>query len=154
TVKNASSQAGTVAGTNAILDLSGLSNFVYNASGGTLTVAGSGSDARGSGILRLAGVTNSITVGTISVATASGNGGLGGSIFLGSGTNVINVGTLNLSAGKVNPANLKFPGSTGGLRLRGVGGTDADRATFLLANRNNTGSGTPVGTVDFTGGHV
>ncbi|HXU79352.1 MAG TPA: autotransporter-associated beta strand repeat-containing protein [Methylomirabilota bacterium] len=138
----------------ATLDLSGLSNFVYTAAGGTLTVAGSGSDARGSGVLTLAAVTNFITVGTINIATETGNGGnTGNAINLGAGTNVINVGTFNVVAGKINTAVVHFPGATGGLRLRGTGGTDADRANFVVANRNNSGSGTANGTLDFTGGH-
>jgi hypothetical protein len=40
-----------------------------------------------------------------------------------------------------------------GLRLRGVNGNadDSSRATIIVANRNNTGTGTPNGTVDLTG---
>jgi autotransporter-associated beta strand protein len=134
-----------------------LSNFVYSASGGTLTVAGSGSDARGTGQLSLAGGSNTITVGTIQIGVASGNGpgtSFIDSLNLGAGSNIINVGTLNIAAGKINNGKLQFLGSTGGLRLRGVGGTDTDRVTITLANRNNSGSGTVNGQVDFTGGHA
>jgi fibronectin-binding autotransporter adhesin len=138
------------------LDLSGLTNFIFTNATGTITVAGtsSGSEARGSGRLNLAGGTNTITVGTINVALGTGNGGLGGTIYLGTGTNILNVGTINLAAGKINNATMKFLDVTGGLRIRGVTGADDDRnVTMTLGNRSNSGSGTPTGVLDFTGGH-
>src|SRR6185369_14933860 len=55
------------------LDMSGLSNFVYNASGGTWVIAGSGGAARAQGVINLAGFSNNITVGTINFNTGSGN---------------------------------------------------------------------------------
>src|SRR4051812_40623532 len=48
----------------ATLDLSGLTNFVYNNSGGTIHVGGTGGN-RSAGSLSLAAVSNSITVGTL-----------------------------------------------------------------------------------------
>jgi len=137
------------------LDLSGLTNFIMTNASATITVAGtsSGSEARGSGRLDLA-QTNFITASAINVALGTGNGGLGGTLNLGEGTNVINVGTINLAAGKINNATMKFPGTTGGLRLRGVTGADDDRnVNITLGNRSNSGSGTPTGVMDFTGGH-
>lgn len=148
----------TVGGSGVLptLDLSGLTNFIYTNTAGSITVAGTatGSEARGSGLLNLAGGTNLITVGSINVALGTGNGGLGGTINLGAGTNVINVGTINLAAGKINNATIKFLGPTGGLRLRGVTGADSDRnVTMTLGNRGNSGSGTPTGTLNFVGGY-
>ena len=138
-----------------LLDLSSLTNFVYTNSAGAVDVAGySGSEARGSGQLNLAAVSNLVTVGTINVAIGSGNGGLGGTINLGTGTNIINVGTVNLGAGKVNTATIKFLGPTGGLRIRGVTGADSDRnVTMTLGNRSSSGTGTPTGNLTFTGGY-
>jgi hypothetical protein len=153
TVRNASSTGNS--GRLATLDLSGLSNFVLKASAGTLSVGGSGSEARGSGLLNLAGGSNNITVGTMSIGTATGNVGLSGTLNLGLGTNIINVANLNLGAGKANNAIIQFLGETGGLRIRGVGGTDNDRATFLIGNRNfsATTNGNVAGTMDLTGTH-
>jgi fibronectin-binding autotransporter adhesin len=71
---------------------------------------------------------------------------------LGSRTNIINVGTLNLAAGR-ETGNLQFNTSTGGLRLRGTGGSDADRANMVVGDRN-TGSSTAAtttGTISLTG---
>jgi len=139
-----------------LLDLSGLTNFIYTNVTGSITIAGtsSGSEARGSGQLNLAADTNIITVGTLNVALGTGNGGLGGTINLGTGTNVVNVGTVNLAAGKVNNATIKFLGPTGGLRLRGVTGDDSDRnVTMTLGNRSNSGTGTPTGVLNFLGGY-
>lgn len=135
---------GTAGGSMAVLDLSGLSNFTYNAFGGTITVASgpSGSEARGGGTLTLAGGSNNITAGTIAVALGTGNGGSGGTLNLGAGTNIINVDTVNVAAGKINNGTIQFAGATGGLRLRGSGGTDSDRANFTLGRRGNTGTGT------------
>ncbi|TAK93937.1 MAG: hypothetical protein EPO07_17500, partial [Verrucomicrobia bacterium] len=146
---------GTAGGSIAVLDMSGLTNFVYNNSGGTVTIASSasGSEARGGGIVNLAAVSNSITAGTIAMAVGTGNGGTtANALNLGAGTNVINANTINIAAGKVNTAVMKFLGSTGGLRLRGSGGTDADRANFVLGRRGNTGTGTILGSV-LLGGH-
>ena len=151
TVKNVTS-TGT-SGVLATLDLSGLSNFVYKASSGTLAVGGSGSDNRGSGQFNLAGGSNTLTVGTISIATGTGTNGLGGTLNLGTGTNILNVSTLNVGAGRSNNGILQFLGATGGLRLRGVGGTDSDRVSIVVANRNNSANGNVGGTIDFTGGH-
>lgn len=147
---------GTAGGSIATLDLSGLSNFVYNASSGIMTIASSasGAEARGGGVVTLAGVSNNITVGTIAMALGTGNGGTAANALnLGGGTNIINVGTVNVAAGKINSAVIKFAGATGGLRLRGVGGTDSDRANFTLGRRGNTGTGAINGNVILTGGH-
>lgn len=135
---------GSAGGSLATLDLSALSNFVYNSSSGTITIAsaGSGSEARGGGIVTLAASSNHITVGTLAMALGTGNGGVTvNALNLGAGTNIINAGTVNIAAGKINTAAIKFNSSTGGLRLRGVGGTDSDRANFTLGRRGNTGSG-------------
>lgn len=144
---------GTSGGSMAALDLSGLNTFVYDSSGGTITVASapSGSEARGGGLLTLAGTSNSITASTIAVALGTGNGGAGGTLILGAGTNIINVGTVNVAAGKINTGTIKFAGTTGGLRLRGTGGTDADRASFTLGRRGNSGTGTITGSALLNG---
>ena len=133
----------------ATLDLSGLNSFLYNNSGGTINVGGTGGN-RSAGSLSLAGGSNYITVGTLNLATGSGANAATSSLKLGAGTNIINVGAFNIVNNK-NSATLSFQAGTGGLRLRGVGGTDADRANFTVANRNQTGTGVATGTLALDG---
>lgn len=120
------------------LDLSGLSNFVYNASGGTLGIATVGS--RGMGTLTLAAISNSITANTININGATGTASTP-QMNLGSGTNRLNVGTFNVGGGR-STTTLQFLTSEGGLRLRGAGGTDTDRGNMTFGNRNTGGTGT------------
>jgi autotransporter-associated beta strand protein len=142
------------AGSTALLDLSALSNFVYNASSATLGVGNLG--GRGVGNLNLAGVSNSITAGTLAFETAAASSSVTATTILGAGTNIINASTINLAAQRSSDT-LKFPTgvTTAGLRLRGTGGTDADRATIVLGNRNAGGSsGTANGTLSLNGNLV
>jgi autotransporter-associated beta strand protein len=71
--------------------------------------------------------------------TSSSSSTASGTLTLGAGTNIINVGAINIGAAR-NTCTVQFPGVAGaGLRLRGVGGTDADLATMTLGNHNNSG---------------
>jgi hypothetical protein len=139
----------TVSTALATLDLSGLNSFVFNASGGTLTVGGTGGN-RSAGALNLASVSNYITAGTLNLGTGSGANAATSNLRLGAGTNIINIGTFGLVNNK-NTATFTFLSGSGGLRLRGVGGTDADRVTIVLANRNQTGTGTTTGNLSLNG---
>jgi len=125
------------------LDLSGLDNFVYIASGGTISIGTGGS--RSMGNISLAAVSNSVTAGTINMQGATGTATGTGTFNLGSGTNRLNVGTFNLGGGRVATI-LQFPGGSGGWRLRGTGGTDSDRTTMLVGDRNVGGTGTSLKT--------
>jgi fibronectin-binding autotransporter adhesin len=143
---------------HATLDMSTLSTFIYNASGGTWVIAGSGSStARAGGVLNLAGVSNNITVGTINFNTGGGNNsGFHSLIQFGAGTNVLNVGTFNVCQTKAQFATVQFLSgtpATAGLRLRGVNGNsdDTSRATLTLGDRNNSGSGNTDGEFLFNG---
>jgi fibronectin-binding autotransporter adhesin len=146
-----------------ILDMSGLSYFVYNNSSGTFNVGeggaiGGGTANRPGAILRLAGVSNNITAATINFQTLSGgNGGISSSSFnFGAGTNIINVGTFNIVTRK-NSGNAQFAAATGGLRIRGVNGNldDTSRATITVADVNGkTGTTQPSGNLALSGaGH-
>ncbi|MDR3460014.1 MAG: hypothetical protein P4N60_21515 [Verrucomicrobiae bacterium] len=136
------------ANTFANFDLSGLSNFVFKNTNGTISIADttlpqtSGTvNVRAGGNLVLAGVSNSISVQTINLATCTApQGGPTSTLFFGAGTNIINVGTINIANNK-NPGNALFAASTGGLRIRGVSGTATSRANITIGNRN-VGSGT------------
>lgn len=136
---------------NATLDMSGLSNFVYNASSSTWILAGNGSDARGGGVLNLAGQSNNITVNTISFNTGSGNNsGFHSLLQFGAGTNILNVGTFVVCQTKAQFATVQFLGTapaTAGVRIRGVNGNsdDTSRANITLGDRNNTGGGNTDG---------
>jgi len=144
----------------ATLDLSGLSLFTYNNSVGTINIANAGSGNRFGGLLRLAGVSNSITAGTINffqtVASNAGNGGSG--LQFGAGTNNVNVGTFNIVLGK-NTGTVRFitgAPATAGLRLRGVNGAtdDSARAAVTMGIRNTTGTGTTTGNLSLNGNPV
>jgi hypothetical protein len=145
---------GTAAGANtyANLDLSGLANFVFNNPNGSISIADttlpqtSGSlNVRAGGNMVLAGGSNSITASTINLATCNApQGGPLSTLALGTGTNIINVGTFNIANNK-NSANVFFAGPTGGLRIRGSGGTVTSRATIIVGNKN-VGGGTGVTT--------
>ena len=142
-------------GTNAavqstILDLSGLTNFVYSATGGTIAM---GFGNRSGANFKLANGSNFITAATWNDNTSSSSSTASGTLTLGANTNIINVGTFNISAQRAS-STVSFPaGSTGGLRLRGVGGTDTDRATMVVGNRSAgaASGGASTGTLNLNG---
>jgi autotransporter-associated beta strand protein len=135
-VGNNTSSGGTGSAT---LDLSTLSNFVYSANSGTFNLGNEGS--RGVGNMNLAAASNSITAGTMNINVGATSTGTSGNFYLGAGTNVINAGTINIAAAR-NTTPVQFLGATGGLRVRGTGGTDTDRATMTIGNRNTGGTST------------
>src|SRR5207249_2703618 len=110
-------------------DLSGLSNFVYSAASATMLIGWN--QNRSSGVLILSAVSNNITAGTITQGAGGSSNGGNCDLALGPGTNVINVGTHNIIQQKAT-GSLRFATASGGLRLRGVGGTDSDRATMVV----------------------
>ena len=131
-----------------ILDLSALTNFVCNASSGTIAM---GLGNRSGANFKLAN-TNVITVGTWNANATTTSSSASGTLTLGAATNIINVGTFNISAQR-GSCTVQFPGSGSVLRLRGTGGTDSDRCTMTIANRNPSGSvsaGGNTGTLNLT----
>ncbi len=139
----------TAADRSTILDLSHLSNFVYSANSGTITMA---TGSRSGSDFKLANGSNFITAATWNDNTASSSSTASGNITLGAVTNVINVSTFNIAAQR-GSSTVLFPAGNGGLRLRGVGGTDVDRASMSLGNRNagaNSG-GISTGMLSFNG---
>lgn len=145
TVANYGSAAS--ANTYANLDLSGLTNFVYNNSQGTIGIADTASGlTRAGGNFVLASGSNFITATNINLGTSSAaQAGPVDHLTFGPGTNVVNVANFNIANNK-NPATVTFAAPTGGLRIRGIGGTDSSRATITIGNRNQTGTGTTTGT--------
>lgn len=142
----------STADSGTLLDLSGLSNFVYTAGSGTID---QGIGSRSSANFNLAGVSNSITAATWNANALSVSSTSSGTLTLGAGTNNLNIGAFTIASER-GSCTVKFPsGSTGGLRLRGTGGTDTSRATMTLGNRQAGGSGgTTTGTLSFDGNAV
>lgn len=135
------------------LDLSGLTNFIFNAGG----VGGAFSMTldlgfHSSAILNLAAVSNNITATTLTI----GNNNSGGSatLNLGAGTNIINANTVEIGDNKVN-GTLQFGSATGSLRLRNAAGSGS--ATVRMAgnpSHSGSASATTVSTVSLNGHSV
>jgi hypothetical protein len=130
-------------------DFSGLSNLVYNASAGSFNLCNSN---RSQGTMTLAAASNNLTCATANIGTGSSSSSVTTTMKLGSGTNLINANTINL-AGNRGSATINFANAAGGIRIRGTGGTEADRATMVLGLRNTGSStgGTSTGTLSFNG---
>lgn len=137
---------------HSILDFSGLSNFVYNAPGGTLAL---GIGNRSVANFIMANGSNYITATNFNDNISSSSSSGSGNLTLGGGTNIFNVANINIAAGR-STSTVSFPDVTGGIRVRGVGGTDSDRANMTLGNRNNGGGSgnSSVGTLSLNGHSV
>jgi len=158
TVQNYGSASG--ANACAYLNLSGLTNFIYNNPSGTISIENNpGSLTRLGGSMFLAAVSNSITAASINLGTStSAQAGPSGSIAsgvaalltLGSGTNIINASTINIANQK---SAFTVTNSGGGLRIRGVTGASSDSAVNItLGNRNvGGGSGNTIGNLLLNG---
>jgi autotransporter-associated beta strand protein len=143
--------SGSLSGT--ILDLSGLSNFVFKNSAGNLQVS---SGNRSGANMKFAAVSNHVTAANVNFNTLSTSGTTAtGTVNLGAGTNLFNVATLFVTAYGRNTSTLQFPGATGGLRVRGLSGAETDRCpTYQVGYRgnfNSAGGGTSAGTNSFFG---
>jgi autotransporter-associated beta strand protein len=142
---------GSTPNATSVLDLSGLSNFVYSASSGTITL---GTANYSLANVKLAAASNNITAATVNDNLLAGSSSSTTTFILGSGTNIFNIGAFNMAAGR-NTTTLSFPaGSTGGLRIRGTNGTDtAPFCAMTLGNHNNSGGSgsTASGTLSLNG---
>lgn len=143
--------SGNLSGT--ILDLSGLSSFVFNNSGGNLQIS---SGARSGADMKFASASNYVRAAGVKLNDASSSGTTStGTVNLGAGTNVFNVGSLFMTASNRNTGTLQFLGGTGGLRVRGLTGADADPCPVYQvgyrAGFNSTGGGSSAGTNNFFG---
>lgn len=152
-IQNYGSASG--AGSIATLNLSNLSTFIYTNPIATLSVGDTASGlTRSGGNLYLADSSNLITVSNINLGTSSSaQAGPNSSLVLGAGTNIINVANFNVANNK-NSVNVTFAATTGGLRVRGLAGTDTSRANITIGNRNQSGTGTCQGQMLFYGSPV
>lgn len=151
---------GSASGANdcAYLNMSGLTNFIYNNPNGIISMEGfvpsnyaSGSQGtRQGGSMLLAACSNSITaaainLGTSAVAQAGPSGqlasGVANQLTLGPGTNIINASSIVIAAQK-NPYTITNSG--GGLRMRGVTGADSDSSVNITLGDRNVGGGTGI----------
>jgi fibronectin-binding autotransporter adhesin len=119
-----------------ILDLSGLSSFVFNpaGTGGTFSL---GPGSSGSAMtMTLAAVSNAITVGTFSIGANNTRGN--NIVILGSGTNIIYADTINMGFSKT--AGTLQSTNGGGLTIANRAGTG--RSTINISGESSSGSTT------------
>ena len=137
-VVNGSMTVGGVQTANAIevVNFGGLSNFIFNASGGTINL-GPANDSIVN--FTLAGVSNKIMAATIDYNINDTSSSSTTTFTLGGGTNIINANSFLFGAGR-NTSTLEFPSgsTTAGLLLQGAGGAGT-LCNMVIGNRNNGG---------------
>ncbi|HTR43621.1 MAG TPA: autotransporter-associated beta strand repeat-containing protein [Pseudomonadales bacterium] len=135
---------GSSANSVSTMNLGGLSNFIYSASGGTIKL---GINNYSIVNCTLAGSSNNIVAATIDDNIFAASSSSTGSTTLGGGTNNISVGTFDMAYGR-NTTTLAFPaGSAGGLSLTA--------ANVELGYHNTSGSGShAAGAFALDGGTV
>jgi autotransporter-associated beta strand protein len=139
-------------GNAATLDMSGLSNFIYNNSAGTFRVGdatNSSSAGTGSSTLILAD-NSTITALTFTTNSPAAAAQL---IRLGSGINLINADTIQIGAvGNRSPGTMNFNEASGSLTVRAKDGLAP--ANMTVAYGNGTTAVHNNSSVDFTGHHA
>jgi hypothetical protein len=140
----------STAGTS-LLDLSGLSTFVFNVPGGTGSI-NLGTTAGGRGQLNLASVSNNLSATTLNLGN-NNTSGLG-TLNLGNGTNIINVDTINMGESKTTGTMQFLNNAGGGVTIANHTGTG--RTTINLATEGSSGSTSTdsTGKMLFNGGTV
>jgi hypothetical protein len=169
---------GSANGACAFLDLSGLTNFIYNNPNGSIGISTNGGPLAGftrfAGAMILASGSNNITAAALNLGTstsAQGGPGLlvsgvfGGGVqnntgplpggnpevlTLGPGTNIINANAITIANQKYG---FIITNSGGGIRIRGITGADSDNnVNITVGNRNvSGGSGQTTGWLMFNG---
>lgn len=120
----------------ATLDLSTLSNFVFNAGGSGNTISLSTGSSSASGSINLAAGSNNITATTISLG--NNNTGGSGTMNLGNGTNIINADTISIGIDKTTGTMQFLNNAGGGLKIANHTGTG--RANINLSGQSGSGS--------------
>jgi hypothetical protein len=122
----------------AVLDLSPLTNFVFNAggAGGPVVVGGAQVSGTEAGRLSLAAGSNNVTATTFFV----GDNNTGGSstVNLGNGTNIINADTVSIGFDKANGTVQFLNNAGGGLKI--ANHTGSGRATINVGSVAQSGS--------------
>jgi fibronectin-binding autotransporter adhesin len=138
-----------------LLDLSGLTNFVFNfgaTSPGNLQIANAQAPGGGSQTMNLAAVSNNITAASLNLGDNNTRGVV--TFNLGNGTNILNADTINLGVSKTQ-STMQFIGNAGG-GLAIANHTGTGRATINMGTEASTGSTGSVstGNMFFDGGTV
>jgi autotransporter-associated beta strand protein len=143
---------GSASANSSVLDLSSLSNFIWNAggAGGTFNL-GLDSGFMSAATLKLAATSNNITATTVTISHNNNGSTPAAILSLGAGTNIINADTFQVGEDKTT-GTINFVSSSGGLRQRNAAGTG--RSTFSVGDSSHTGSasGTFTSSV-LLGGH-
>lgn len=136
----------------ATLDLSTLTNFLFNAGGAGGPVNLSTGSSSASGKVNLAAVSNNITATTLSLG--NNNTGGTGTLNLGNGTNIINADTISMGINKTTGTMQFLNDAGGGLKI--ADHTGAGRANINLSGVSSSGStsATNTGIMSFNGGTV
>jgi autotransporter-associated beta strand protein len=152
----------TFGGSNALLDMSGLSNFTKSGTGlGNFYV---GFGTRTIGTVHLANSSNNITAHDMAIGDSSqtpgftnlgtdNNGAAAPSyLFLGAGTNVLNLGgTLTLGNTKAS-GNIQFETSTGSVAINGLDPVgNPSQVPNIVVSRESAGSGTGTSSILLAG---
>ena len=141
---------GTNNRSNAMLDMSGLSDFSTDLTTGTMTVGATGDNSGSfpSSIL-LANTSNSISAANLNV----GASGLGSShaLRLGAGTNVLHVDNIRLGSGSRDAGTINFQSGSGSITL--ADRTGSGRTNISLGNAAAQGTGYAATNVFDSAGH-
>ena len=156
TVQDYGSTTGNFNSVNAYLDLSGLTNFIFNNTNGSINMAtripanyasGTRGTRMGGSIILAAGsnyiTANDLTFGNANVAQAGPSGplvsGIASQLTFGGGTNIVN--TRSILIGSYKNA-FTISNSGGGLRIRGITGADSDNNVNITIGLRNIGAST------------
>jgi autotransporter-associated beta strand protein len=120
----------------AVLDLSPLSTFVFNAGGAGGPINLSTGSSSMTGRINLAGTSNNITATTLSLG--NNNNGGSGTMNLGNGTNIINADTISMGIDKTTGTMQFLNNAGGGLKIASHTGTG--RANIALSGQSGSGT--------------
>ena len=146
-------QNGSGQGPTSVLDMSGLTNFVFNYGAASPGGINLGTLSAGSSIqVSLAAASNHITAGTFNLANNNTRGSV--TVNMGNGTNIIYADTINMGFSKT-VGTLQFLNNAGG-GLTIANHTGTGRATLNISGQGNSGGTTAAnnGFMLFNGGTV
>ena len=129
-------QNGSGQGNSSVLDMSGLTNFTFNAGAASPGAINLGTGSSGSSItVNLAGGSNVLTASTLSI----GNNNTRGIVVLnlGNGTNIINADTISMGISKT-VGTMQFNNNAGG-GVKIANHTGTGRATIVVSGEGSSG---------------
>jgi fibronectin-binding autotransporter adhesin len=147
-----------VNGTSTVVNLNGLSNFVFDSSANTFRVGYKSGATNATGSTASSTVTlaasNTITAATLAVGdqTASNHGGTS-TLRLGA-ANVLNVANINIGFGSRSNATLNFNAASSAVTIRNTDGSSAVSTWNIGSINNPTVGGTFTDTVNLSNGTI